>query len=94
MCPKVHEARTFYGVIAIAMVIGRARNFPHLNVVRLLFWTAVLNGLLAPPLIVILLFVCNNPQVLGEHRNGWKLNVLGGLAALLMTFAGVALAFS
>jgi NRAMP (natural resistance-associated macrophage protein)-like metal ion transporter len=94
MSAKVHEARTFYGVIAIAMLIGMALNFAHLNAVRLLFWTAVLNGLLAPPLIVILLFVCNNPLVMGEHRNGWKLNVLGTLAALLMTFAGVALAFS
>jgi NRAMP (natural resistance-associated macrophage protein)-like metal ion transporter len=94
MSEKVHDARTFYGVIAIAMLIGMALNFAHLNAVRLLFWTAVINGLLAPPLIVILLFVCNNPRVMGDHRNGWKLNLLGGLAALLMTFAGVALAFS
>jgi len=94
MSTKVHEARNFYGVITIAMLIGMALNFANLNAVRLLFWTAVINGLLAPPLIIILLFVCNNPQVMGEHKNGWKLNLLGILAAVLMTFAGLALAFS
>ncbi|MDO8501129.1 MAG: Nramp family divalent metal transporter [Gemmatimonadaceae bacterium] len=94
MSEKMHDARNFYGVIVVAMLIGMALNFAHLNAVKLLFWTAVINGLLAPPLIVILLFVCNNPRVMGEHRNGWKLNLFGILAAVLMTFAGLALAFS
>lgn len=94
MSAKVHEARNFYGVIAIAMLIGMALNFAHMNAVRLLFWTAVINGLLAPPLIFILLVVCNNEQVMGEHKNGWKLNTLGILAAILMTFAAVALGYS
>jgi NRAMP (natural resistance-associated macrophage protein)-like metal ion transporter len=94
MSEKIHDARNFYGVIAIAMLIGMAMNFAHFNAVRLLFWTAVINGLLAPPLIIILLFVCNNPKVMGDHRNGWKLNLFGILAAALMTFAGAALVFS
>jgi NRAMP (natural resistance-associated macrophage protein)-like metal ion transporter len=94
MSEKIHDARNFYGVIAIAMLIGMAMNFAHFNAVRLLFWTAVINGLLAPPLIIILLFVCNNPKVMGDHRNGWKLNLFGILAAALMTFASAALVFS
>ena len=94
MSEKIHDARNFYGVIAIAMLIGMAMNFAHFNAVRLLFWTAVINGLLAPPLLIILLFVCNNPKVMGNHRNGWKLNLFGILAAALMTFAGAALVFS
>lgn len=94
MSEKIHDARNFYGVIAIAMLIGMAMNFAHFNAVRLLFWTAVINGLLAPPLIIILLFVCNNPKVMGDHRNGWKLNLFGIVAAALMTFAGAALVFS
>ena len=94
MSEKIHDARNFYGVIAIAMLIGMAMNFAQFNAVRLLFWTAVINGLLAPPLLIILLFVCNNPKVMGDHRNGWKLNLFGILAAALMTFAGAALVFS
>lgn len=94
MSEKIHDARNFYGIIVIAMLIGLALNFAHFNAVRLLFWTAVINGLLAPPLIVILLFVCNNPKVMGDHRNGWKLNLFGILAAVLMTVAGLSLVLS
>jgi len=88
---KVHTARQFYGVIAVAMVAGMALSFAHVNAIRLLIWSAVINGLLAPPLIVIILVVCNNERVMGEHKNRGTLNVLGGLTALLMTGAGIAL---
>jgi Mn2+/Fe2+ NRAMP family transporter len=60
----------------------------------LLFGAAVVNGLLAPPLIFIVLIVCNNPAVMGRHRNGRVLNFLGGAAALLMTLAAGALIVS
>lgn len=91
---KIHNARNFYAVIIIAMVVGMALNFTHINAIKLLVWAAIVNGLLAPPLIVIILVVCNNPKVMGEYRNGWGMNVLGGLGALLMTGAAAALVFS
>jgi len=88
---KVHTARQFYGVIAVAMLAGMALSFAHVNPIRLLIWSAVINGLLAPPLIVIILVVCNDVRVMGPHRNGRVMNVLGGVSALLMS--GAALAF-
>jgi NRAMP (natural resistance-associated macrophage protein)-like metal ion transporter len=91
MDEKVHTARQFYGVIAFAMLLGMALNFVHVNAIKFLIWSAVINGLLAPPLILIILIVCNNRDVMGDHRNGRALNILGGLAALLMTAAGLAL---
>jgi Mn2+/Fe2+ NRAMP family transporter len=94
MDEKVHTARQFYGVIAIAMLVGMVLNFAHVNAIRLLIWSAVINGLLAPPLIAIIILVCNNERVMGDHKNGWGLNLLGGLAALLMTGAAVALIVS
>jgi NRAMP (natural resistance-associated macrophage protein)-like metal ion transporter len=94
MDEKVHTARQFYGVIAIAMLVGMVLNFTHVNAIRLLIWSAVINGLLAPPLIAIIILVCNNERVMGDHKNGWGLNLLGGLAALLMTGAAVALIVS
>jgi Mn2+/Fe2+ NRAMP family transporter len=54
----------------------------------------VINGLLAPPLIAIILVVCNNDAVMGRYRNGRALNLLGVLAALMMTAAAVALIWS
>jgi NRAMP (natural resistance-associated macrophage protein)-like metal ion transporter len=91
MDEKVHTARQFYGVIAFAMLLGMALNFAHVNAIKLLIWSAVINGLLAPPLIAIILIVCNNPKVMGQHRNGRGLNILGGFATLLMSGAAVAL---
>jgi Mn2+/Fe2+ NRAMP family transporter len=91
MDEKVHTARQFYAVIAVAMLAGMVLNFAHVNAIRLLIWSAVINGLLAPPLIVIILVVCNNDKVMGQHRNSRVLNVLGGLAAALMGGAGLAL---
>ena len=87
---KVRTARQFYGVMAVAMLAGMALSFAHVNAIRLLIWSAVINGLLAPPLIMIILVVCNNESVMGSHRNGRSLNVLGGLSALLMSAAALA----
>ncbi len=94
MDEKVHTARQFYAVIAFAMIVGMVLNFAHVNAIKLLIWSAVINGLLAPPLIAIILVVCNNREVMGAHRNSRAMNVLGGLAALMMTGAGVALIWS
>ncbi len=94
MDEKIHGARNFYAVIIAAMVLGMALNFAKLNAMKFLFWSAVINGLLAPPLIIIILVVSNNPRIMGSFRNGWRLNVVGGLAALLMTGAAVALVAS
>jgi Mn2+/Fe2+ NRAMP family transporter len=91
---KIHTARQFYGVIAVAMFTGMALSFAHVNAIRLLIWSAVINGLLAPPLILIILVVCNNDKVMGAHRNGRGLNVLGALSALLMSGAAIALIVS
>ena len=94
MDEKVHNARNFYAVIAVAMIVGMALTFARFNAIKLLFWSAVLNGLLAPPLIVIILVVCNNAKVMGAQRNGRGLNALGVLAAALMSAAAVALVAS
>ncbi len=94
MDERIGTAGQFYGVIAVAMVAGMAMNFAHVNAIRLLIWSAVINGLLAPPLIAIILLVCNNPRIMGSHRNGRGLNVLGGIAAVLMTAAGGALVWA
>jgi NRAMP (natural resistance-associated macrophage protein)-like metal ion transporter len=94
MDERVHTARQFYGVMALAMIVGMILNFARVNAIKLLIAAAVINGLLAPPLIAIILIVCNNASIMGAHRNGRLLNVLGGLAAVLMTGAAVALVWT
>jgi Mn2+/Fe2+ NRAMP family transporter len=57
----------------------------------MLFWSAVLNGILAPPLIIIILVVCNNRRVMGEHTNSRGMNALGAIAAVVMSVAAITL---
>jgi Mn2+/Fe2+ NRAMP family transporter len=94
MDEKVHTARQFYGVIAVAMLVGMLLNLLQVNAIKLLIGSAVINGLLAPPLIAIVLVVCNNEKVMGSHRNKRTLNLLGGLGVLMMTAAAVGLLLS
>ncbi len=94
MNEKIHTAAQFYGVIIVAMMAGMALSLAHVNAIRLLIWSAVINGLLAPPLIAIILMVCNNRRVMGDYRNSRTLNLLGGIATALMTVAGGALVWS
>jgi NRAMP (natural resistance-associated macrophage protein)-like metal ion transporter len=91
MDAQPHQARNFYLVIAASMLIGVALSFSPIDPIRLLLWSAVINGILAPPLIIIVLIISNNPKVMGSFRNGRTLNVLGGIAAAIMSGSALAL---
>ena len=65
-----------------------------MNAIRMLFLSAVLNGLLAPPLLVLVMLVGSNARIMGSHVNPRWLNVLGWTATLVMTAAAVALGLS
>jgi NRAMP (natural resistance-associated macrophage protein)-like metal ion transporter len=91
MNERPRMAKKFYGVIAVAMFTGMALDYVGLNAIKMLFWSAVLNGVLAPPLIGIILLVCNNRRVMGEHVNGKLLNILGAIAAIVMGGAALAM---
>ena len=61
------------------------------NAIRMLFVSAVVNGVLAPPLLVMVMLVGNNRRIMGEHTNGPWLNALGWSATAVMTLAALAL---
>ncbi len=88
------RARNFYGVIAAAVLIGTALTLTGFDAIGLLFWAAVINGLLAPPLIVLILVICNDATIMGRYRNDWRLNALGLIAAIVMIGAAGALVLS
>ena len=91
---KPGRAKQFYGVIAAATLIGMLINFVGINPIDALFWTAVINGLIAPPLLVLLMLVSNNRQVMGDKVNGLPSNVLGWAATVVMFAAAIALVFT
>ena len=88
---KPFKAPGFYLVIAVAMVIGLALDFAGLNAVKMLFWSAVLNGVLAPPLVVLVVMLTSDKQVMGKRVNSLTLRVLGWACAVAMGVAAVAM---
>jgi Mn2+/Fe2+ NRAMP family transporter len=84
-------AREFYLVMGVALALGLALNYSHINAVKMLFSAAVLNGLLAPPLIALVVSLTSDPQVMGRHVNSQLLRYLGWATAAIMTLAAGAL---
>jgi len=82
---KPQEARAFYATIAVATLGGFLLNLIGLDPMRALYWTAVLNGLLAPPLMVLTLLIASNPKVMGRLTISRPLKIGGWLATLVMT---------
>jgi NRAMP (natural resistance-associated macrophage protein)-like metal ion transporter len=90
---KFHEARAFYVVIAISLVLGLSLNYVGISPIKALIYTAILYGMTAPVLIAIILHICNNKKVMGEYVNNRKANILGFSALIIMTIASVALLY-
>lgn len=88
---KPRHAVKFYGVIAISTLVGVAIDFIGINPMRALFWTAVINGIIAPPLLIVVMLVSNNKNVMGPRVNGLWTNVIGWVAATLMFAAMIAM---
>ncbi len=57
-----HEAKAFYGLIAIATLIGIAINLVHIDPIKALYWTAVINGIVAAPLMTVMMLMTANPR--------------------------------
>ena len=88
---RPHGARAFYAVIGAAMTLGMIMNFADLNAVSALFWSAVVNGVLAPPLIVLVVLLTSDTEVMGEHVNSGLLRLLGWFCVAVMTAAAIAM---
>ena len=86
------RAQGFYLTIAAVTLIGYLLNFvKSVSPVQALLYSAVMNGVAAPPLIVVLLMICNNPKIVREHKNGWLSNVLGVITVIVMSAAATVL---
>jgi len=88
---KPRHAKKFYAVIAASTLVGVVIDFMGINPIRALFWTAVINGIVAPPLLVVVMLVANNKRVMGKRTNGPFTNIVGWLAAVVMFVAAIAM---
>ncbi|MEI6311187.1 MAG: divalent metal cation transporter [Bacteroidota bacterium] len=90
---KFHEAKGFYLIIAISLLLGLGMNYIGISPIKALIYTAVLYGLTAPVLIAIILHISNNKKIMGEFTNGKITNIFGALAFIIMTVAALALMY-
>ncbi len=88
------RAKAFYGVIAAATLIGVGLNFTPIDPVKALYWSAVLNGLAAVPVMVIMMHLASRKKVMGDFTIPAALKVLGWLSTAVMTLAAGALIVS
>jgi len=85
---KFHNAEAFYIIMAVSLILGLLLNYIGISPVKALIYSAILYGLTAPVIIVIILHISNNKKIMGKNTNGKISNILGSLALLLMTVAG------
>jgi NRAMP (natural resistance-associated macrophage protein)-like metal ion transporter len=90
---KFHEAKAFYVVIAISLVLGLSLNYVGISPIKALIYTAILYGMTAPVLIAIILHISNNKSVMGEYTNSLKANIFGFVALFIMTLASLILLY-
>jgi NRAMP (natural resistance-associated macrophage protein)-like metal ion transporter len=88
---KPGRAPQFYMVIVVATVVGMLINFLGINPVTALVVSAVINGLLAPPILVLVMLASGNRAVMGERTNGRAVTALGWLTTIVMGLAALAL---
>jgi NRAMP (natural resistance-associated macrophage protein)-like metal ion transporter len=84
-------AKKFYSVLGVAMLLGLAINYVGLNALKMLFWSAVTNGILAPPLILLILLLTSDRTVMGDQVSPMLERTLGWATFVLMTAAAVAM---
>jgi NRAMP (natural resistance-associated macrophage protein)-like metal ion transporter len=84
-CPR--EAKAFYATIVVGTLIGVGFNFVHIDPIKALFWTAVINGVVAVPLMVVMMVMTTQPRVMGRFTLPRPLRIVGWISTAAMTVA-------
>ena len=81
---KPKQARGFYAVVAIATLAGTAMNFVHINPIKALFWTAVINGVIAVPMLAAVMLVAAKEKAMGTFAISGLLRTMGWITTAVM----------
>lgn len=88
---KLREAKPFYTVMGISMLVGLSLNYLGISPVKALIYAAILYGITAPVLIAIILHIANNKKIMGAHTNKRLSNFLGFITLIIMSAAALVL---
>ncbi|RKE37936.1 Mn2+/Fe2+ NRAMP family transporter [Paraburkholderia sp. BL23I1N1] len=86
---KVRDARGFYAIIAVSVLAALAIQYSPISPMKALFWSAVINGVVAVPLMVVILILVSRKSVMGAFTASRPLIILGSIATLVMGAATV-----
>jgi Mn2+/Fe2+ NRAMP family transporter len=86
---KATDARGFYGVIAVSVLAGLVIQYSPISPMKALFWSAVINGVVAVPLMVVIILLVSKKSVMGAFTAGRSIIVLGWIATAIMGAAAV-----
>lgn len=84
---KPTMAKRFYGIIAIATLIGVALCFTPIDPIKALFWSAVINGVISIPIMVVMMLMASRSDIMGPFVISTRLRLMGWLGTLVMTIA-------
>ena len=90
---KFAQARGFYIIFSLSLILGLLMNFIGISPIKALIYTAILYGITAPVFIAMILSICNNKKIMGGHTNSRRSNIFGFAALILMGVAAVALVY-
>jgi Mn2+/Fe2+ NRAMP family transporter len=88
---RVGDARGFYGIIAVSVLAGLGIQYSPISPMKALFWSAVINGLVAVPLMVVIIILVSKKSVMGAFTASRPLIILGWIATAIMGAAAVAM---
>lgn len=88
---RLVEAKPFYAIIVIPTLIGIALGFTSIDPIRALYWSAVINGVISVPIMVVMMLMAVHPGIMGEFVITTRLKIMGWLATLMMAAAVVAM---
>ncbi|MFA6551233.1 MAG: divalent metal cation transporter [Patescibacteria group bacterium] len=91
---KFKQAHGFYGIITIATLFGLLINFVSIPPFKVLYYSAVLNGLVAPPLMILILLIASNKKIMGKRTNSFFLSSLGWVITSFMTIVAIMLLYN
>jgi NRAMP (natural resistance-associated macrophage protein)-like metal ion transporter len=91
---KPREARGFYAIVALATLGGTALTFSPIDPIRALFWSAVINGVISVPVLIVLMLLAGNAKVMGKFVSSPRLKFAGWLATAVMAVAVCAMFFA
>jgi Mn2+/Fe2+ NRAMP family transporter len=86
---RVNKARGFYGVIAISVLAGLGIQYSPISPMKALFWSAVINGVVAVPLMVVIIVLVSKKSVMGQFTASRVIVILGWIATAVMGAAAV-----